>query len=137
MTRHETFAAAALQGLLAARTNLDIAAEIETAWRYADGMEAEAKRRDLVAFADERPADLPVTVTAAHAFAAALTDGYEAACRAGCEFTNRDRRIITGVLDAYGTAEAAGPPFFGRCQLTHRFCDVSHFLFAARNGVAS
>ena len=137
MTRHETFAAAGLQGLIAARTNLDIAGEIETAWRYADGMEAEAKRRDLVAFADERPADLPVTVTASHAFAAALTDGYEAACRAGCEFTNRDRRIITEVLDAYGTAEAAGPPFFGRCELTHRFCDVAQFLFPARSEAVS
>ena len=137
MTRHEKFAAAALQGLLAARTNLDSAVETRTAWDYADGMEAEAKRRDLVAFADERPADLPITVTAAHEFAAALTEGMAAATGAGCEFTNRDRRIVTEVLDAYGTAEVAGPPFFGRCQLTHRFCDVSHFLFAARNGVAS
>ena len=137
MTRHERFAAAALQGLLAARTNLDSIVETRTAWDYADAMEAEAKRRDLVAFADERPADLPVTVTAAHVFAAALTDGYEAACRAGGEFTNRDRRIITEVLDAYGTAEAAGPPFFGRCQLTHRFCDVAQFLFPAPRGAVS
>ena len=46
MTRHETFAASALQGLIAARTNFDIQEEVETAWRYADGMEAEAARRD-------------------------------------------------------------------------------------------
>ena len=137
MTRHERFAAAALQGLLAARTNLDATCEAHTAWDYADAMEAEAKRRDLVAFAAERPADLPVTVTASHAFAAALTDGYAAACRAGCEFTNRDRRIITEVIDAYGTAEVAGPPFFGRCQLTHRFCEVARFLFPAPGGAVS
>ena len=36
MTRNETFAATALQGLIAARTNLDIQQEIETASRYAD-----------------------------------------------------------------------------------------------------
>ena len=64
MTRHENYAASALAGLIAARTNLDIEREIETAWRYADGMEAEAARRAKLAMADELPYDCAVTITA-------------------------------------------------------------------------
>ena len=141
MTRIERFAARALQGLLAARTGLDaasdvVAGEVATAWSYADAMETEAKRRELVAFAHERPADLPVTVTADHAFATALTEGSAAAARAGHEFTSRDRRVIGEVLDAYGIAGAAGAPFSGRCELTHRFCEVRRFTFPARQSCA-
>ena len=79
MTRHERFAASALRGLLAARTNLDIKSEIGLAWRYAERMEAEAKRRELIELAAERPTDLPVTIAASYGFALALTEGYEAA----------------------------------------------------------
>ena len=132
MTRHERFAASALQGLLAARTNLNAAGEAHIAWDYADAMEAEAKRRDLIAFADERPADMAVTITACYGFATALTEGYEAATDAGHEFTNRDRRVLGEVLNAYGTASGAGAPFHGRCTLTHRFCEVALFTFPAR-----
>ena len=36
MTRYERFAASALQGLIAARTNHDLKAEIGLTWRYAE-----------------------------------------------------------------------------------------------------
>ena len=129
MTRIESFAANALRGLLSARTNLDIKGEIAMSWRYAERMEAEARRRDVTALASERPADMPVTITASYVFALALTEGYEAAVNAGLEFTNRERRLIREVLEAYGAAEGAGALFFGRCELTQRFCEVAHFAF--------
>ena len=131
MTRHERFAARALQGLLAARTNLDIKGEIGLAWRYAERMEAEAKRRELSMLAAERPVDLPVTITASYVFALALTEGYEAATAAGLEFTNRERRVIREVLAAYGTAASAGELFYGRCELAQRWCEVAQFSFPA------
>lgn len=132
MTRFERFAASSLQGLLAARTNLDIKAEVGLAWRYAERMEVEAKRRELIGIADERPDDLPVTITASYVFALALTEGYEVATGAGLEFTNRERRVLREVLEAYGTADGAGELFYGRCALTHRFCEVALFTFPAR-----
>ena len=129
MTRIESFAANALRGLLASRTTLGIKGEIAMSWRYAEGMEAEAKRRELTALASERPEDMPVTITASYVFALALTEGYEAAVGAGFEFTNRERRLIREVLEAYGTAESAGALSYGRCELTHRFCEVAQFAF--------
>ena len=51
-----------------------------------------------------------MTITADYAFALALAEGSEAATGAGHEFTNRDRRVIGEVLDAYG---GAGAPFYG------------------------
>ena len=132
MTRHERFAACALQGLIAARTNLDLKAEIGLAWRYAERMEAEAKRHELIGITDQRPHDMPVMITASYVFALALTEGYEAAVGAGFEFTNRERRIVREVLEAYGTADGAGELFYGRCALTHRFCEVALFTFPAR-----
>ena len=126
MTRHETFAADALQGLIAARTNLDIAGEIETAWRYADGMEAEARRREADA------ADQSITLAADAGFSVALTEGLPAAAGGGFHFSNRERRIIGEVRDAYGLASGAGEPFAGRCELTHRFCDVRRYTFPVR-----
>ena len=126
MTRHETFAADALQGLLAARTNLDIAGEIDMAWRYADGMEAEARRREAAA------ADQAITLTADVDFALALAEGLTAAAAAGSHFSNRERRIIAEVRDAYGAATGNGAPFSGRCELTHRFCEVARFTFPPR-----
>jgi uncharacterized membrane protein YebE (DUF533 family) len=132
VTRLETFAASALQGLLAARTNLDIEGEIEMAWRYADGMEAKAKRRE--AGADEAPDECePITLTADVDFALALAEGLPAAAAAGYHFSNRERRIIGEVLDAYGTASDVGAPFSGRCELTHRFCEVCRFSFPAHS----
>ena len=132
MTRYERFAASALQGLIAARTNLDLKAEIGLAWRYAERMEAEARRRELIGLADERPDDLPVTITASYVFALALTEGYAAAIGAGLGFTNRERRVVREVLEAYGTADGAGELFYGRCALTHRYCEVTLFTFPAR-----
>ena len=134
MTRQERFAAGALQGLIAARTNLDIKGEIGLAWRYAERMEAEARRRELIGLADERPEDLPMTITASYVFALALTEGYEAATAAGFEFTNRERRVLREILEAYGTADGAGELFYGRCALTHRYCEVALFRFPARGG---
>ena len=129
MTRHETYAASALQGLIAARTNLDIQGEIETAWRYADGMEAEAARRAKLAMADQLPYDCEVTITAQADYRYALVEGFQAADEAGIEYSNRDRRLIGGVLDAYGRAQDAGNPSFGRCELSHTFAEVCRFTF--------
>ena len=131
LTRHETFAARALQGLIAARTNLDIAGEIETAWRYADGMEAEARRREGAEDVSAGEGRL-ITLTADVDFALALAEGLPAAARAGCHFSNRERRIIGEVREAYGSASDVGAPFSGRCELTHKFCEVCRFTFPAR-----
>ena len=130
MTRHENFAAAALQGLIAARTNLDVDQEVETAWRYADEMEAGARQRDLEA--GERAEAQPVVVTARAAFHQAFMAGITNAAESGCEYPNRDRRIIGEVLGAYGRASGAGEPYYGRCELTHEFTDVSRYTFPPR-----
>ena len=126
MTRHESYAASALAGLLAARTNLDIEGEIEAAWRYADGMEAEAARRGQQDVADK------VTITAAAHLSYALLEGLEAATEQGIEYSNRERRLIGEVLDAYGCAHDAGNSFQGRCELTHTFDQVCRFTFLPR-----
>ena len=98
MERHEKFAAAALQGLIAARTDFDfeVEGEIELAWRYADAMEREAAREQ------------------------------------GIEYSNRDRRLIGEVLDAYGRAHDAGNSFSGRCELSHTFTEVCRFTFTPK-----
>ncbi|MDD9989030.1 MAG: hypothetical protein OXQ31_22355 [Spirochaetaceae bacterium] len=129
MTRHESYAASALAGLLAARTNLDIEGEIEAAWRYADGMEAAAARRAKQDVADQLPYDCEVTITAAAHLSYALLEGLEAATEQGIEYTNRERRLIGEVLDAYGRARDAGNSFQGRCELTHTFDEVCRFTF--------
>ena len=136
MTRLETFAASALQGLMAARTNLDIAGEIDMAWRYAEGMEAEARRREAGADVAPDDEDQSIKLTADVDFALALAEGLTAAAAAGYHFSNRERRIIGEVLDAYGTASDVGAPFSGRCELTHRFCEVCRFTFPARESGA-
>ena len=128
VTRPETFAARALQGLIAARTNLDIEGEIAVAWRYADGMEAEARSREAAAAPGEGE---PITLTADVDFALALAEGLTAAAAAGYHFSNRERRIIGEVRDAYGAAGDIGAPFSGRCELTHRFCEVCRCTFPA------
>jgi len=115
MTRHESYAASALAGLLAARTNLDIEGEIEAAWRYADGMEAEAARRAKQDVADK-----------------SALEGLEAATEQGIEYSNRERRLIGEVLDAYGRATDVGNSFQGRCELTHTLTEVCRFTFLPR-----
>ena len=123
MTRHESFAADALQGLIAARTNLDIAGEID--------MEAEARRRE--AGGAECREGRPITLTADVDFALALAEGLTAAGAVGYHFANRERRIIGEVRDAYGAATGTGEPFSGRCELTHRFCEVARYTFPPRS----
>ena len=134
MTRHETFAASALQGLIAARTNLDVAGEVDMAWRYADCMETAARRREA---ADGCPDEgAPITLTANVDFALALAECLTAAAAAGYQFTNRERRIIGEVCDAYGLAGDISAPFSGRCELTHRFCEVCRSTFPDRESCA-
>ena len=135
ITRHETFAASALQGLIAARTNLDIQQEIETAWRYADAMEAEAARRAKLAMADQL--DCAVTITAKAAFRYAFVEGIEAAREQGIEYPNRERRLIGEVLDTYGRAKDAGHPGFGRYELSHTFAEVCRFTFQPKQAEPS
>lgn len=132
MTRHESYAASALAGLLAARTNLDIEGEVEAAWRYADGMEAEAARRAKLAMADELPYDCEVRITANAYFSYALMEGLEAATEQGIEYSNRERRLIGEVLDAYGRGRDVGNSFQGRCELTHTCTEVCRFTFLPR-----
>ena len=59
-----------------------------------------------------------VTITANAYFSYALLEGLEAATEQGIEYSNRERRLIGEVLDAYGRATAAGNSFQGRCELT-------------------
>ena len=132
MERHEKFAAAALQGLIAARTNFDIEGEIETAWRYADGMEAEAARRGKLAMAADLPYDCEVTIQAKADYSYALIEGIETAAEQGIEYSNRDRRLIGEVLEAYGRAKDAGNSFSGRCELSHTFTEVCRFTFTPK-----
>ena len=138
LTRHESYAASALQGLIAARTNFDIREEVETAWRYADGMEAEAARRAKLAMADQLPRDCKVTIQAKADYRYALAEGIKAAAEAGIEYSNRDRRLIGEVLDAYGRASGAvEKPFFGRCELSHIFAEVCCFTFQPKQAEPS
>ena len=95
---------------------------------------AAAKRRDWVQLADERPEDMPVTLTAKTIFHLPFTEGISIALENGCDYSNRERRIIGEVLDAYSRATGAGLPFFGRCELTHVFTDVARFTFPPRTG---
>jgi len=53
----------------------------------------------------------------------------EAATGQGIEYSNRERRLIGEVLDAYGRARDAGNSFHDRCELTHRFTEVCRFTF--------
>ena len=129
MTRIERFASTVLQGFIAASTNLDYVEEVETAWRYADQLEAVAKQRDILKLANEPPEDMPVTITAKAIFHLPFMEGITIAAENGCDFSNRDRRIVGEILDAYGCATEGGAPFFGRCELTHTFADVCRYTF--------
>ena len=91
---------------------------------FLDGYtEAETARRAKL------PYDCKVTIQAKADFSYALVEGIEAAREQGLEYTNRDRRLIGEVLDAYGRAKDAGNPFFGRCELSHTFAEVCRFTF--------
>ena len=132
MTRNETFAATALQGLIAARTNLDIQQEIETAWRYADAMEAVAKQRDILELAAEGREDLPVTITAKAAFHLPLMEGIAIALESGCDYSKPRPAHHRRNTQRLRCADGAGTSFFGRCELTHCFTDVCQFTFPPR-----
>ena len=91
-----------------------------------------ARSSALRSLADERPEAMPVAITAKATFHLPFTEGITIALENGCDYSNRDRRIIGEVLDAYGRATGAGLPFFGRCELTHDFTDVARFTFPPR-----
>ena len=91
-----------------------------------------ARSSALRSLADERPEAMPVAITAKAAFHLPLMEGITIALESGCDYSNRDRRIIGEVLNAYGCADGAGTSFFGRCELTHCFTDVCQFTFPPR-----
>ena len=81
------------------------------------------------------PGDLD---TASYPARYALAEGIEAAREQGIEYSNRDRRLIGEVLDAYGRAtDAGGKPFFGRCELSHTFAEVCRFTFQPKQAEPS
>ena len=101
---------------------------------FLDGYtEAETARRAQLARADQLPHDCKVTIQAKADFSYALVEGIEAAREQGLEYTNRERRLIGEVLNAYGRAkDAGGTPFFGRCELSHTFAEVCRFTFTPK-----
>ena len=132
MTRHETFAATALQGLVAARTNLDIQGEIETAWRYADGMESVAKLRENINDVDSPGAreaardallkkGVHLEIVARERFADALMHGIAHAHDNGQELTENEEKNLAGILANFGTAVAATD------ERTYARCEISGF----------
>ena len=118
MTRKERFAAAALTGLLAARCNLKIQEEVGFSWRYGELMEAAAKRR--------QPSE-HIEIQALTTLSLALMFGLQ---EARGVLSNRERRIVTEVIGAYGRAVSSDEDErFDRCELTHRFGMVTIFTF--------
>ena len=131
MTRNETFAATALQGLIAARTNLDIQQEVETAWRYADAMEAVATLRERAA-EDTQPARQAtrdalldagidvVEVVALTRYTCALTYGLDAARNENDDtFTDLEAKAIAATIRQYGRAVSCSTDTFrARCTLS-------------------
>ena len=132
MTRNETFAATALQGLIAARTNLDIQPEVETAWRYADAMETVAKQRDRINAEDSHPAreaarealleagvDV-VEIVALTRYTCALTYGLDAARNENDDtFTDLEAKAIAATIRQYGRAVSCSTDTFrARCALS-------------------
>ena len=128
MTRNETFAATALQGLIAARTNLDIQPEVETAWRYADAMETVAKQRDRINAEDSHPArealleagvDV-VEIVALTRYTCALTYGLDAARNENDDtFTDLEAKAIAATIRQYGRAVSSSTETIrARCTLS-------------------
>ena len=135
MTRHERFAAIALQGLIAARTNLDIEGEVEMAWRYADHMETVARLREAEvpgARAAARDAVVDagndvVEIVAGARYACALTHGLDAAVSEnGDTFSDREARAIVETIGNFGLAVAAG------ADTTHQRYEMSGFQCPCR-----
>ena len=121
MTRKERFAAAALTGLLAARCNLEIQDEVGFSWRYGELMEAAAKRR--------QPSE-HIEIQALTTLSLALMFGLQ---EARGVLSNREHRIVTEVIGAYGRAVSSDEDErFDRCELTHRFGMVTIFTFHRR-----
>lgn len=143
MTRIEKFAAAGLQGVLAARTNLDVAGEIETAWQYADGMEAEAVRRERAgdhdpAAAIAAPCDdvEAVELVASERYAAVLTGGLDAA-EAGDAFTERETAALGATIGNFGRAVSVSEDReYLRCELSgfQCWCRTYSFRVDVREG---
>ena len=126
MTRKERFAAAALTGLLAARGNLEIQEQVGCSWRYGELMEAAAKRRQ---------APEHIEIQALATLGLALMFGLQ---EARGVLSNRERRIVTEVIGAYGRAvSSAEDERFDRCELTHRFGMVTLFTFHRLPAAAS
>ena len=147
MTRHETFATDALQGLIAARTNLDIAAEVETAWRYADAMEAEARRREAGADDDSpgarevRRDALPdggidtVELVASERFADALTGGDGLGGEDGAGFTEREMAAIGETIGNFGLAVGVSDAReYQRCEISGFQCWCRVYTFHVQAG---
>ena len=92
----------------------------------------ETARAQLRTCAGPCPICHPPNVTACADFAVALLHGLDEASKQGLDFTNRERRVIGEVIDAYGTANSESAPFEGVCQLTYRCAQVQTFTFAPR-----
>ena len=127
--RWEAFAAAALTGIMAAPRYDDMSTNqrIDHACALADRMEAAAKAR-LRRAAEE---DGGFEIIAQTAFAHGLMYGpVRAQEEFGITYSNRDRRIVTEVVEGYGIARHAYDPHVGRCELTHIFgVDVQRYVY--------
>ena len=150
MTRHERFAATALQGLIAARTNLDIAGEVEMAWRYGDAMEDTARQRELLLDDEDSPgaraakrdalADQgieTVELVANERYECALTRGLEAAQRDD-EFTDREAAILNETIGNFGLAVSVGDDReYQRCELSDFQCWCRTYSFHVDAGAGA
>lgn len=147
MTRHETFAADSLQGLIAARTNLDIAGEVEMAWRYADAMEAEARLREAGTDDDSpgarearRDALLDqgidtVELVTSERFADMLTGGAGAGDEDGAGFTERETAAIGETIGNYGLAVGVSDAReYQRCEISGFQCWCRTYTFHVQVG---
>lgn len=121
MTRIESFAAHALAGLLASPRR-EMGDAVETAWRYADKMEAAAEAR--ASTMRDNPGRF--RLVAHTAFLAPMLNGLAP----GINLANRERRVIGECIDRYGVAISASDEFDGRCELTHLFCTCRAYVFS-------
>ena len=146
MTRHERFAATALQGLIGARSNLDIGGEVEMAWHYGDAMEDAARQRERLlddegrhgareakrdALADQGIEAMELVAN--ERYECALTAGLEAALRAGADFTDREAATIAETIDRFGLAVSVGNDReYQRCALSGFQCWCRSYTFHVR-----
>ena len=147
MTRHERFAATALQGLIAARSNLDIAGEVEMAWRYGDAMEDTARQRELPGDEDSPGARAAqrdaladqgieaLDLVAGERYERALTAGLDAAVRCGDQFTDREAAAIAETIGNFGVAvSVSAASEYLRCALSGFQCPCRTYTFHVRAG---